>query len=148
MSFPIPTSIGHDSSSLPIFFHHNVPLGLPLYPLDLLHNPNNEVQLFIELHALDIPLTTQNNHSMTTRSKLGITKTKPLAYHVKLSPTPSGNFRITHLQVPQSISHTLKTLEWYEAIKLEIEALLQNGTQELIEFPKDTNLLGVNGVFG
>lgn len=73
---------------------------------------------------------------MITQAKTSIHKPKPIYFNAQLTSTPNGDFHLTPLAVPSSISKALAIPKWYETMKQEIDTLLYNDTWELVECPK------------
>lgn len=96
---------------------------------------------------MEVPITTQNSHHMTTMFKVCIFKTKPIAYQIKLIFSSSCKLSITLLDIARSILDALNTLEWHEVIQLEIETLLKNNIWELIKCPKGRKFIECKLVF-
>ena len=79
-------------------------------------------------------------HSMTTRAKNHITKPiQKLNIHTHLASSPSFE--------PTSLAQVLKDSNWRKAISEEYDALVRNGTWELVSPTGITNLVGCKWVF-
>ena len=79
-------------------------------------------------------------HSMTTRAKNHITKPiQKLNLDTHLASSPSSE--------PTSVAQALKDSNWRNAMYEEYDALVQNGTWELVSPIGITNLIGCKWVF-
>nr|CAN68480.1 hypothetical protein VITISV_007280 [Vitis vinifera] len=80
------------------------------------------------------------HHSMTTRAKNHITKPiQKLNLHTHLASFPSSE--------PTSVAQALKDSNWCKAMSEEYDALVRNGTWELVSPTGITNLVGCKWVF-
>lgn len=88
------------------------------------------------LPAIEAPSqpVSSNAHPMLTRSKTGHSKPKVL---VSVLPP----------RQPKSVTEAKQFREWREAMESELNSLLQLGTWELTELPKDANVVGCKWVF-
>ena len=57
-----------------------------------------------------------------------------------------SNFALLSFQ-PSSFEEAMKDENWVQAMDEETEAIEKNGTWDLIDFPKDKNLIGVKWVY-
>jgi len=86
-----------------------------------------------------LPLSPMNLHPMTTRSKNGISKRK--AYFATVQ------FIALSQVEPRSLKAASTIVEWQLAMQEEIEALLAQGTWDLISLPPAKNLVGCKWVY-
>ncbi|KAL6324620.1 hypothetical protein AAG906_013433 [Vitis piasezkii] len=87
-----------------------------------------------------IPVPPPTQHRMTTRAKNNITKPiQKLNLH-----THKPTFQTT---TPTSISQALKDQNWRQAMSEEYDALVRNGTWELVPPEDITNLVGCKWIF-
>lgn len=80
------------------------------------------------------PSNNNSSHPMITRSKTG--SLKPRLYQT-----------VTSSSAPSSYSEAAKHSVWREAMSAEIDALLSNGTWDLVPRFKATNIIGCKWVF-
>lgn len=73
---------------------------------------------------------------MTSRSKIGIVKPKLYAFKIQ---------GISILLETRSFKKALKVIEQCKTIQVEMDALLSNGTWELVELPCGKKLQAING---
>ncbi|KAK1555207.1 hypothetical protein Q3G72_023368 [Acer saccharum] len=79
-------------------------------------------------------------HSMTTRAKNNIHKpVQKLNLHTKLSP--SVDFE------PTTVAQALKDPNWRQAMSNKCNALVKNGTWELVQPDSSTNIVGCKWIF-
>ncbi|KAK9200192.1 hypothetical protein WN944_015388 [Citrus x changshan-huyou] len=88
----------------------------------------------------DIPIPPPPQHSMTTRAKKNITKPiQKLNLHTH-KPTSQN-------AAPISISQALKDHNWRQAMSEEYDALVRNGTWELVPPDGISNMVGCKWIF-
>jgi histone deacetylase 1/2 len=92
---------------------------------------------------------TQNWHPMTTRSKNNMHKPKlPSDSHIKY-PIPKA--LLATFQTPETeptcYTEAVKNPYWRTAMNTEFDALLQNGTWNLVPKPSNANLVGCKWVY-
>ncbi|RVW89378.1 Retrovirus-related Pol polyprotein from transposon RE1 [Vitis vinifera] len=73
---------------------------------------------------------------VTTRSMSGITKRKPIF-----------NLAASKISEPTTLKQAIKDPNWAEAMQTEIAALHKNQTWDLVDPPKDVNIIGCKWVY-
>ena len=101
------------------------------------HQPEPTLQLEPASQQVSTPAP---RHSMTTRAKNHITKPiQKLNLHTHLASSPSSQLT--------SVAQALKDSNWRKAMSKEYDALVRNGTWELVSPTDITNLVGCKWVF-
>ncbi|KAJ0478268.1 putative RNA-directed DNA polymerase [Helianthus annuus] len=103
------------------------PSNPPTFPTPTTHTsePQTPAQLLINPPPIPIPV---NQHSMTTRSKAGISKPQT---HLNIFTTNAPPIS----PIPSSYAKALSDPNWLAAMKTEYSALESNGTWELVPRP-------------
>jgi len=86
------------------------------------------------------PLT-QNSHSMITRGKTSISKTKHSNYVCQVPSSPLLCSLIV-MKEPKGVKSATKIPEWRTAMNEEIHALKLNQTWDLVQRPSAKNVVG------
>ena len=101
----------------------------------------------------DIPIapaqhssSNQNSHSMITRGKAGISKSKHYNYVCQIPASPLLSSLLA-MKEPKGFKSAAKSPEWLAAMDDEIRALTHNHTWELVPRPPATNVVGSKWIF-
>ncbi|RVW90852.1 Retrovirus-related Pol polyprotein from transposon RE1 [Vitis vinifera] len=97
-----------------------------------LREPVLEVRLLFLLNSRLLFL----HHEVTTRSMSGITKRKHIF-----------NLAAFKISEPTTLKQAIKDPNWAEAMQTEIAALHKNQTWDLVDPPKDVNIIGCKWVY-
>lgn len=84
-----------------------------------------------------VPPPPSNAHHMITRAKSGIFKTRAL-----LARSSASSIAETHMAI-----EALTSLKWMLVMEEEYNALIQNGTQELVPWSSNMNLITTKWIF-
>jgi len=143
------SSAGHSSPS-------SVTSSMPCKScsLDLLPSPSSSISVPLvptpqeeQLPAIPIASAShQNSHSMITRGKTGISKSKHYSYIYKILSSPLLSSLLV-MREPKGFKSAAKSPEWLAAMEEEIRALKLNQTWELVPRPPTTNVVGSKWVF-
>ncbi|RVW88563.1 Retrovirus-related Pol polyprotein from transposon RE1 [Vitis vinifera] len=126
------------SQGLPLF-ETTSPPAAP-FPHQASSAPQPSPQPSLTTTEPPIPVPPPTQHRMTTRAKNNITKPiQKLNLH-----THKPTFQTT---TPTSISQALKDQNWRQAMSEEYDALVRNGTWELVPPEDITNLVGCKWIF-
>jgi len=88
----------------------------------------------------------QNSHSMITRGKACISKSKHYRYVCQVPSSPLLSSLLV-MKEPKGFKSAAKSLEWLAAMDEEIRALKLNQTWELVPRPSATNVVGSKWIF-
>jgi hypothetical protein len=88
----------------------------------------------------------QNSHSMITRGKTGISKSKHYSYVCQV-PSSLLLSSLLVMKEPKGFKSAAKSPEWLAAMDEEIRALKLNQTSELVPRPSAMNVVGSKWVF-
>ena len=143
------SSAGHSSPS-------SVSLSRPCKTCALdLPSPHGTISLAPSVPAPQAPQSTalpvasvppQNSHSMITRGKAGISKSKQYNYICQVPSSPLL-FSLLATKEPKGFKSAAKSPGWLAAMDEEIQALKLNQTWELVPRPAATNVVGSKWVF-
>jgi hypothetical protein len=88
----------------------------------------------------------QNSHSMITRGKTGISKSKHYSYVYQILSSPLLSSLLV-MREPKGFKSAAKSPEWLAAMEEEIRALKLNQTWKLVPRPPATNVVGSKWLF-
>lgn len=90
------------------------------------------------MNAKHPPPPPENTHPMKNLSKTNIIKAKTKQSHIVTTTKPT---------IPKTLAEALRDRKWHQAMCDEINALIRNGTYDLVD-PEDTqNIVGCKWVF-
>jgi hypothetical protein len=141
-------------TSPPLGSSATVSLELPFPHTSSSSSPTNPVSSSpcLQVHSEDpepTPVIPPPQHAMQTRSKNHIFKPKTLSNGLIRYPLPKALTAITGSAdvEPTSYSTVSRHPTWRDAMNLEFDALLHNGTWTMVPSTSDMNIVGCEWVF-